>query len=864
MPLMNPNVPFSAKPKAALKLLIAMMLVVALTPLSAFAEDQPSDQLEDTVQPGLVEAGGADGDAASAGTDALSSADAAALPEGTQALSADLSPKAQNGQGTEADPLVLSTAQEFLDFVTAYNAGTLDVSLPPKEELYVVLGGNIDLSSLPDHESWAPLGPSLDNPFVSNIDGKGHTISGLLINEAPPGINNTIPSGSGLIGAMSAGSIKNLTIDGTVGISLGNEGILAAGLLVGGLYPVVGKTVMLADCKTIGTMSISGGTYAFAGGSIGGVRTAHDQASVSITGCTSSVTVSARSNNQSVAGGLVGIANTMNAGGGITVSKCLADGAVSAKGAQSENIAGGLIGFADSSSPTGLLSIEDCTGMGTVLAEAEDPSLGTRNSAGGLVGQTMSYNGASLGISKSSAAGTASALGDSYLNAAGGLVGYAIAPRGATTVEDSLASASAISSGSRERNIAGGFIGYLRSQSDDSRMPGSVQLAQCSAKGDAAASGAGVCESGGLIGWAQTYKSSEASIKKCSASGTASTASTLGGFAGGLIGGITAEDDSAVSVGCSFATGNAKATGTGDLYNEAGGLIGYFEAIEGSNVSFDSVYATGNAFASEASENYAGGLIATGFAESGSTATVKNFYALGTAEVTNAAEYAAAGGVFGYIGVAEAEVAVSAGYGAGNASASGGTAVNSAGGLGGAVEVRYAGELTVADSVAANEAVQASGGQESLAARIIGTADNDEGRIAFALTNDFAWKGMKVNGATVADGGLNGTGVSGADLLSAAFWAGNPYGPEFDGVNSWSIEGGRLPLLYCALGTPYTPPYLIDNPPTPTPPAPDPNKLAKTDDALGSALPFTVLAALVAGAIVVRAARRNTEEALRG
>ena len=77
-----------------------------------------------------------------------------------------LSPGADalSGSGTQSSPYVIETAADL-----AAMGDDLDG--------YYELGGNIDLNGV----DFAPVGNEWDGPFTGTLDGKGHTISHLTV-----------------------------------------------------------------------------------------------------------------------------------------------------------------------------------------------------------------------------------------------------------------------------------------------------------------------------------------------------------------------------------------------------------------------------------------------------------------------------------------------------------------------------------------------------------------------------------------------------------------------------------------------------------------------------------------------------------
>ena len=119
----------------------------------------------------------------------------------TVAFAADL-----GGSGTEDDPYLITSADDlaaFRDKVNATKKGT--------STLCGKLTTNIDLSRLSG--DWTPIGNYVNSYsnytyYAGTFDGAGHTISGLHIDNAK--------QYQALFGYVKGGTVKNLTVEGSV------------------------------------------------------------------------------------------------------------------------------------------------------------------------------------------------------------------------------------------------------------------------------------------------------------------------------------------------------------------------------------------------------------------------------------------------------------------------------------------------------------------------------------------------------------------------------------------------------------------------------------------------------------------------
>jgi len=143
-----------------------------------------------------------------------------------------------SGEGTEANPYLITKLTEFKWFREAVNAGN---SYSGK---YIRLENNLDLNS----EEWIPIGNST-NKFQGTFDGNYQTISNLVIT----GNNSYV----GLFGFTTNGEIKNLTLN-----NASVSGYLGVGALAGSPYTSKYTNIMLT-----GHVEING--FAYVGG-VGG------------------------------------------------------------------------------------------------------------------------------------------------------------------------------------------------------------------------------------------------------------------------------------------------------------------------------------------------------------------------------------------------------------------------------------------------------------------------------------------------------------------------------------------------------------------------------------------------------------------
>ena len=332
--------------KKLLSLLLALCLVMALVPMTAFAEDAQNINVWD-------------------------GSTAAAFAGGT---------------GTAEDPYQIANGAQLAYLASSVNGG----------ETYTgknfVLTANIDLNGLP----WTPIANSFSDAllggsdyrvFAGNFDGNGYTISNVSIgSENAPLVSDVF----GLFGA-TEGKISNLNLDtvsihgiakiasigavvgfagGLVGYSGGSienchvtgltmdmsapSNVYAAAYWVGGLVGALDGTQLINECSVSGSITEKAGK-----GSIGGLIGELGKAA-KITYSRSNVTVNVKADSRGGAdvGGFIGKGNGKTDAETV-IRNCYATGNVTG-GAYTGGFAGGLWG----------LNIKNCYASGNVSQAA--------------------------------------------------------------------------------------------------------------------------------------------------------------------------------------------------------------------------------------------------------------------------------------------------------------------------------------------------------------------------------------------------------------------------------------------------------------------------------------------------------------
>ena len=254
---------------------------------------------------------------------------------------AALAAPASGGSGTEADPYRIATAQDLADFRDAVNGSAKKST----SKLCAKLTANIDLGN----EAWTPIGKMTNTysdyvAFGGVFDGDGHTISGLKIDNSA--------QYQALFGYVKGGTIKNLTVEGSVTTAT-TSSAYAAGIVAYG-NPVTMETCMNRVTVTVTQKGYAAGVAAYA------------NTGSTITGCTN------QGNISGVGGYLGGIVGTAS---GVTITNCINNGDVvdSRRSDTYPYGVGGIAGSAISAS-----RITNCGNAGAVTSHLKN--------TGGVVG----------------------------------------------------------------------------------------------------------------------------------------------------------------------------------------------------------------------------------------------------------------------------------------------------------------------------------------------------------------------------------------------------------------------------------------------------------------------------------------------
>lgn len=238
---------------------------------------------------------------------------------------------------------------------------------------------DIDLKN----EEWTPIGQKAGNKFAGVFDGNNKTISGLSITENNTEVTNALfDNYVGLFGAIDGGTVKNLTISGSV------KGKNAAGIVarmesgkiencrsnVTVLGTNNGKAGGIVCLTNIGNCTIekcinNGNVSGVTSGGVGGIA-AYVNDNTTISNCTNNAKIGSETDKYS--GGIAGYVTGTDT---ILIDNCTNTKSVTAK-----EFAGGIVGTI-----TGVASITNCSNIGAINA-------GENGNGGGIAGSTHQSN----------------------------------------------------------------------------------------------------------------------------------------------------------------------------------------------------------------------------------------------------------------------------------------------------------------------------------------------------------------------------------------------------------------------------------------------------------------------------------------
>ncbi len=246
---------------------------------------------------------------------------------------------AADGSDEGMEGIVISTAEELIDFANAVNNGSTYV------DKTVVLVADIDLTGY----AWAGIGVYKDaaKSFQGTFDGQGYTISGVTFADASNGdASSEANNYRGFFNQIDNATVKNLTVSGNAWatapasteyggaliIGCANNSTVESCIAIGsvnGTHNVAGVVVRVKDSNIINCTNKANitGSYSKMGGVAALVQSS--ETAVVFDGCVNEGTITSTARGEDGVGGIVGwigYPNTAN----ITVRNCANKGEISA------------------------------------------------------------------------------------------------------------------------------------------------------------------------------------------------------------------------------------------------------------------------------------------------------------------------------------------------------------------------------------------------------------------------------------------------------------------------------------------------------------------------------------------------------
>jgi len=258
----------------------------------------------------------------------------------TQTVKIPTSPKPA-GSGSAEDPYLIADASQLRWFAAQVNDNS-------KSTICAQLTDDIDLES----KEWTPIGKNYSYAYKGTFDGQKHTVSGLYI-------SGSASQNCGLFGYVEKGTVKDLTVQGTITLTGSGSSSYGAGGIVGQLSGAEGG---VRNCRS--DVAITGGQNV--GGIVGYVSSGYSTATKSITGCVNTGRITSNSNN---AGGIVGYIS-----GQVTVDSCYNRGTVAGGGWH----AGGIVGYLENR----YAAVKNCYTTEDIMAKGDyHPVVGKKSSS---------------------------------------------------------------------------------------------------------------------------------------------------------------------------------------------------------------------------------------------------------------------------------------------------------------------------------------------------------------------------------------------------------------------------------------------------------------------------------------------------
>ena len=293
------------------------------------------------------------------------------------------------GTGDAAAPYQITDASQLRWFAQQVNDG--------RSSICTVLTKDIDLGD----EPWTPIGRYARNAYKGTFDGNDHEIKNLYV-------TGTTSNHYGLFGVLGAGTVRNLTVEGTVTVT-GSSSSYGSSYGIAGIVGAMndGTTGTVENCVNKATIS---GTQNV-GGIVGYISGGYTAGKRVIQNCANYGDISSTSND---AGGIVG-----NVYGAVTIQNCYNRGTISGGNWR----AGGIVSYLNSS----YAKVLNCYTIGKATAKSGDFAqvVGKKSSSATITNcyylSTLGTDSNATAVTETELKAVPKGLGDAFVAAPKGL-----------------------------------------------------------------------------------------------------------------------------------------------------------------------------------------------------------------------------------------------------------------------------------------------------------------------------------------------------------------------------------------------------------------------------------------------------------
>ena len=289
------------------------------------------------------------------------------------------------GTGDAAAPYQITDASQLRWFAQQVNDG--------RSSICAVLTKDIDLGD----EPWTPIGQYARNAYKGVFDGQGYTIKSLKI-------TGDKSNHYGLFGVVGSGTVRNLTVEGTVTVT-GSSSSYGSSYGIAGIVGAMndGTTGTVENCVNKATIS---GTQNV-GGIVGYISGGYTAGKRVIQNCANYGDISSTSND---AGGIVG-----NVYGAVTIQNCYNRGTISGGNWR----AGGIVSYLNSS----YAKVLNCYTIGKATAKSGDFAqvVGKKSSSATITNcyylSTLGSDSNATAVTETELKAVPKGLGDAFVDA---------------------------------------------------------------------------------------------------------------------------------------------------------------------------------------------------------------------------------------------------------------------------------------------------------------------------------------------------------------------------------------------------------------------------------------------------------------